>query len=145
MLSNNVNDFYTIQDLIELGKENSLNLENTNILAKNNHCDITYPIHNILRDSYRPIILRYCKEITLDDEALEFYKYNPKKMSFNLYGGVELWHLLLWINNMTSITQFNRKKLLIFHPQQIPLLSTILDLEEVNLYDNRKSPYENME
>jgi len=145
MVSNNVNDIYKIKDLITLGKENSLNLELTNIFAKNTNCEIIYPIHNILRDSYRQIILRYCSKLELDDEDMIRYKYNPKKLSYDIYGGVELWHLLLWINNMTSVSQFNRKNILVFNPAYIHILSRIIDLEEENLYKNKHNPIENLQ
>ena len=142
MTSNNVDTIYTIDELIEMGKENSLTLQNTNIFAHDKASDITYPIQNVFRDAYRPLLLRYCRRIELDDASLNHYKYNPKLMSFDLYGGVELWYLILWMNNMTSVTQFNRKYLILFNPNYLSVLANILNNEDENLYNNHKQPIE---
>ena len=51
----------------------------------------------------------YTKEYT--EEGFKPYLYNPKKLSFDLYGSIEYAPLLMRINNIVSITEFNKTTL----------------------------------
>jgi hypothetical protein len=132
-----------IRDFVELGMENSLTLSNTNIYCEKD--DVVIPFQNIFRESYRPIILRYCKKVKLSDDAFDYYKYKPKTFSYNLYGTVDLWHLILWLNDMTSILQFTKQELIALDPSALDILATILKQQENYLIDNKENPIEPLE
>ena len=66
--------------------------------------------YNILND--------YCKEIfgfiipiTLTDEEFQKYQYQPKKLAYDLYGSTEYYYMILFINSMTNIKEFNRRRI----------------------------------
>ena len=144
MVNNDVTNEPNINDLIEKGTENTLTLSNTNINSKNEDCEIIYPIQNILRQHYRPLLLRYCKKITLSDVAFIKYKYKPKSLSYDLYGGTELWHLILWLNDMITVTEFTKKELVLLEPSAISVINNILEKEENNINLNREDPIKKM-
>ena len=145
MSNNDVDSLYSISDLIEIGKNNSLSLDNTNIYAYDHNSKIAYPVQNIFRGEYRQIIYQNCKKIKLNDKALEHYKYNPKKLSKDLYGIVDLWHLVLWLNNMVSVSEFNKAELILLDPSRLSVLSDILTRESDYLYDNTINPIQTLD
>lgn len=139
MISYNTTNESMVTKEIKYGKLNSLNLDNLNYRV-NYLNEIIIPINDILRQKYRGIILQNCVRVELTDELLEAYKYQPKKMSLDLYGNIDLWHLILWVNNMTSVTQFNRKNLILFRRDRISLINKIIEREKVSLENNHKDP-----
>ena len=56
--------------------------------------------------------------------------YNPKRLSFDLYGTTELWALLLDINELVSVAQFNLQTLKVFSGSILDKLQRILNLEQ---------------
>jgi len=138
MINNKAHREYLIKSFISKGIENSLTLDNTNL--KTNVNGIIIPVQNILRQKYRGIILQNCIEIELDGATFEIYKYKPKMLSLKLYGTTDLWHMILWLNNMTSVTEFKTKKLLLLDPDAMSTINKIIDREKDNLNANHENP-----
>lgn len=134
----NVTKVKNILEEIEIGKENTLTLENTNLwLIKEG---ITIPYQNILREHYRAVLINNSSLVKLTDKAMKLYKYRPKLFSLNLYGTTELWHLILWLNNMTSILEFNKNEIVVIDPANIDILQKILNQENNRLTNNQNNP-----
>jgi hypothetical protein len=138
MINNKTDQEYRIKQFIELGSENSLTLDNTSLLTETQ--GVTFPTYNILRQKYRGIILENSLQIELDDNLLNYYKYKPKLLSLKLYNTTELWHLLLWLNNMTSIMQFSQKKMVVFNPDAMDVLNKIIQRESDLILLNHDNP-----
>lgn len=71
------------------------------------------------------------------DEELYLYKFQPKRFCLDIYDTMELWSSILYINNMVSITEFNRKKIKVFTPQIIEIFQDLLSLVETDIQENR--------
>lgn len=127
-----------MRSFISKGIENSYTLQNTSFLIDDG--ERTFNLRNILREKYRGIILGNSFELDLDDTLLDRFRFKPKLLSMKLYGTTDLWHLLLWLNNMHSVTQFNRKNIIIFDPDGLHLLNKIVELEKNRLLENRRNP-----
>ena len=84
---------------------------------------------NSLVTKYMPELKKIILKVTLSGEDYAKYKYNPKLMSFDLYGTTELWFLLLDINELHSTSEFNLRTLYVFQSNIVDVLSRILDLE----------------
>lgn len=67
------------------------------------------------------------------DEDYQKYIYQPKKMSNFLYGTVELWPVLMSINQIYSITDFNKQTVNILSEEGLELIQEILIKESDNL------------
>lgn len=87
----------------------------------------------------RGLMLRYTAEFlstkrkyTFTDLEYRRYRYNPKLLSFDLYGTTELWSLLLNLNELTSTTQFDLKTLYIFPPYIVDRIQRMMNLEAEN-------------
>jgi hypothetical protein len=134
-------DIMDISSFIDTGKYNSLTLDNTTLMSQKE--DIIFPASNILRDKYRGVILQNCMEVTVtSDELYRKFAYKPKALSYTLYGTTELWHLLLWINNMSSTSQFNKRRFLIFLPTSSYILQKIINREQAKIDANKLTPDE---
>ena len=128
---------YNIEDFINTGKDNSYNLENTNFY---NEIDgIQIPVKSIFFETYRGLILNNCIKVKMSDKKLNRYRYRPKLLSYDLYGTTDLWHLILWINNMYSVTQFNESSIYIFNPDKLNLLVRIINNETEDIIDNKNN------
>lgn len=141
MINNKTASEYLITTFISRGIQNSLTFENTNMKATVS--GRTFPLNNILSRKYRGIILENSFELNLDsDELFETYKFKPKLLSLKLYGTTDLWHLILWLNDMNSATQFTRRRVVIFDPEAMDVLNRIIEKEKLNLLQNNSSPEE---
>lgn len=96
---------------------------------------------NCILDEYWDEILKISKVVTLSDSEYEDYRYKPKKFCFDFYGCTDLWFILLRLNNMVSVIDFDKKKIRIFTDEIFSTLNLILTLEEEkyqrNLHENK--------
>ena len=91
-----------------------------------------------LPNKYYDFILSATRTTVLTDEEMRRYKFNPKLLCFDLYGTVELWGLLLKVNNMTSVTEFTKPKIKTFTSQIFSILNEIFVLEDHNIVENKE-------
>lgn len=68
--------------------------------------------------------------ITFSEKEFTKYKYNPKKLSYDVYGTTELWFLILRLNEMYSVTEFNINPIKLFNINVLDKISEILNKEE---------------
>ena len=73
---------------------------------------IHYSTYNILSD-YLDEIREECVTVELSDEELNDYIYRPKLLAYKVYNNAELGFIILIINDMYSVKQFTRAKLLL--------------------------------
>ena len=90
-----------------------------------------------LMDKYREEIMSKKKLVSLTDQEKHLYYYNPKLLCHRLYGHTELWHMLLEINEMLSVTQFCQEYIYVMTPGTIDkIFLEIINLEENNINQN---------
>ena len=106
--------------------------------VKINDTIIIINIQSILTP-YKIKMKEYIHTYILNDKDIVEYEYRPEKLSFDVYGTIELAPLILEINNMESATQFcdleNGIKL--FDGNIIDFLNEILIIEKKNINANR--------
>lgn len=129
MLIRDTSKIKKIEDFIIQGKQSSLTTENFN--QKFLVGELTIPIIDVIRDKYYDIIKQNSHLVEFTDERVfNSIIYSPRRLSLVLYGTTDLWHLLLWINNMKSNTEFTKKKIYIFDPEKLDLINDILNREQ---------------
>lgn len=82
-------------------------------------------------------INKYCEEYTLTYEEFSHFKYNPKLMSSNYYGTPEFWSIILRVNGMTSILDFNKRTILILKRSFKKSIEELLNLEKTTIGRNK--------
>ena len=60
-----------------------------------------------IMDRYVQYIRDYITEIELSQEEMRKYRYNPKRLSFNLYGTTSYWWSIIFANQIHSLTEFD--------------------------------------
>ena len=69
---------------------------------------------------------------TVEFTTKEYYKYrfNPKVLSYDLYGTTELWFFILMANELYSITEFDLRKLVLYDASVITKFNKMLELDQ---------------
>jgi hypothetical protein len=84
---------------------------------------------NNLVIKYMPELKEIKIKVKLSNEEYSKYKYNPKVLSYDIYGTTELWFLILEANELHSINQFNTRTIYLFRPDIVEKVSRIINLE----------------
>jgi hypothetical protein len=75
--------------------------------------NIKYNIYNVASDYIDEIISNYCVNVELSDDQLAKYMYRPKLLCFDVYDSQELYYLILIINDICSVKDFTKKKIIL--------------------------------
>jgi len=75
----------------------------------------TYLItHNVLCD-YKKEIFSLSKMVILDEEQYIKYEQSPAILAHDIYGSTELDYIILFLNNICDMKDFNKKKIRMMH------------------------------
>ena len=99
---------YTLSSFIELGRATDI-ISYTKLCYRERHGDISYVVKNVL-DDYIYEMKTLAVKVQLDSKELMKYKYNPKVLSYDLYGTTEFYPFILILNDMCNIHQFDLSK-----------------------------------
>lgn len=128
----------TIPLFIQEGKNLIISEDTMAFKEKIDH-DIIIPCHNIITKHYNAI-KNYIDEFTFTDDEFVTYKFQPQKYCYATYGTPELASSLLYINNMISRLEFNKKNIKIFRPSSImDIIKELMSLSEYDLKKNKLS------
>ena len=131
----------TVEDFIEAGQADDITYYNFSILEKYKDGDITieYVMSNILYD-YMDEIMEKAIELELTDDDYVKYRYKPKLLAYDVYKTTEVYFVIMAINGICSIKDFNKKKLkMLYTGDLINLLNQIYNAEQSRLKHNRKN------
>lgn len=132
-MSSLIEQAHTLDELIDAGRDNTYNIKDCSYLVTIG--DSVLAIDSIF-NKYIDFIKDASVKLTLTDDELFKYKYNPKRLSLDLYKTPELWYLLLKLNNISHEMDFTKKNINIIHPNNISLLNKIFILTEDDANDN---------
>ena len=107
----------TINELISLGKQLKISSETMSIkeIVTNTHNERFIVNFTSVIDRYYDILLDHTSIVKLTDDEYLRYRYKPKLLSEELYGTQELHSLLLRLNHITSVIQFDFTELRVFN------------------------------
>lgn len=135
----------TISDYVDNYRDLELSYETIHFKEKDS-VDATGKSDNkmiLLGDSLLDKYRKDLEEITISKRLTSKerirYHCNPWVLSFDLYGTVEYWGLLVDINNMSSVTEFTRSNIKVFDSTLPDLIESILALEEDSIDLNTES------
>lgn len=93
-----------------------------------------------IMDRYVQYIRDYITEIELSQEEMRKYRYNPKRLSFNLYGTTSYWWSIIFANQIHSLTEFNFSRdnvIKVFTREGISAFSTVLSVDKTFISENQ--------
>ena len=137
-----MNDVYIINpavssnlsQLITAGSGITLKYSNFCFLQKDDNGN-TIPIYNVL-DDYMDELDQYILDVPLTEMEAMKYRFNPKKLAYDLYGSTELFAFILYINRIGSIKDFSlakRKVKLINKQYFTTIFGEILSAEKADI------------
>lgn len=80
--------------------------------------NISYVVKNIL-DDYKEDLKDIALKVVLTNDEHLMYQYNPKKLAYDVYGATEYYHVILMLNDIGSVIDFNTKNLLMLRRQDL--------------------------
>lgn len=98
---------WTIDQFIACQNNTTMSYHNLSFVDE--HDGIAYDTYNVLGDYIDEIREEYCIRIKLSDLEFDKYKYRPKLLCYDIYGNTELYFILLAINDMCSVKEFNKQ------------------------------------
>lgn len=99
-----------------------------------NNTDIKVPYSSIT-NKYRIYLLECLVKIQLTDEEKEMYRFQPKRLSMDLYGTTELWADLMKLNGAVSVVDFKPSFVTIYDPHTFKkFLNEIMIMDEDCIY-----------
>lgn len=140
MSYDNIKRVSTIKDLIRVGKQIKYTSDKLHFKAicENSSEKFIFNIYSIL-DRYMDDLESLIEEIELNDKEYIRYKYQPKRLCVDLYDCADLAPLILKINNMTSILEFNKQTVRLFRTSIIDYLNEIIILENRRMNLNERN------
>lgn len=130
-----VSKTHTINEFISLGKTSTDSTSYRDISYFETRDNIEFVVKNLL-DDYLYELKQLAIQIQLTDKEIETYRFNPKLLSYKLYGSTKIYYVLLKINDMCNIHEFSlsNKKLLLLTPKDMSSsLSSIYNSEKFSL------------
>lgn len=130
----------SVEDFIEMGACDQITYKNFSILVNfvGESSIVQYAQDNVIYD-YMDEIMEKAVDFEFTDMDYIKYKYKPKLLSYDIYGTTELFFVILAMNGMCSIKDFNKRKLkLLFRSDMYNILNEIYSAEKDYITYNRK-------
>lgn len=105
-MSSRVNVSFTLDQFADSKLSNDISYYSMSLLEKDPSTNIEYDVFNVVSD-YMNELKAMSHTVTLSDTEYYTYRFKPKLLSKYLYGNTELYFIILWLNDMWSVKDFN--------------------------------------
>ena len=106
---NNPAESYTIEQFIDLQVKDDITYQNFSILQSSiDEPNTFYAIDNVIH-RYIEDIKDQIKTVTVDDNYKLKYMYKPKVLSYDIYGATEMYFILMALNGIYNVKDFDLK------------------------------------
>ena len=86
-------------------------------------------MENSIADKYANELEENKHIVELTTKEYYKYRYNPKLLSYDIYGTTELWFFILMANELYSISEFDLRKVVLFDTAIITKLNRMLEMD----------------
>lgn len=138
MISTSPETTSTIESFISFkNSDKNIYYSNLSIFEKSIDGEQLLLSYNVLNDYYDEL-MDSAVTVELTDAEFNIYQYNPKRLSLYLYDSTEYYYIILFINQMASVKEFNKKKIKLIRPKALSnILSAIYSSEQSFLISNQ--------
>ena len=128
----------TIQSIIEDGKELKMTIKDLSLkeVITNSSGEMFVVNMYNLYEKYYELLLEHTVIVTLSDLDYKKYRFKPKLLSKDLYGTTELHYMLLRLNYVYSVINFDFTEIRVFTADIKQLLNEIMVMESEDYIDN---------
>lgn len=99
---------YTVEQFITFKDDDTASYNNLSFRDK--YDNIIYPIKNII-DDYTDELNELLVDVVMSESEFLKYRYRPKLLAFDIYGNAELDFLILAMNGMCNMKEFDSKNI----------------------------------
>ena len=99
---------YTVEQFITFKDDDTASYNNLSFRDK--YDNIIYPIKNII-DDYIDELNELLVDVVMSESEFLKYRYRPKLLAFDIYGNAELDFLILAMNGMCNMKEFDSKNI----------------------------------
>lgn len=124
-MSTSTNVTFTLDQFADSKSSNDISYYSMSLLEKDPVNNIEYDVFNVVSD-YMNELKAMSKPVTLSEQEYYTYRFKPKLLANYLYGNGELYFIILWLNDMWSVKDFNLRTIkLIKNSELAEALSSI--------------------
>lgn len=125
----------TIQEFINSAPSNSITYESTSFLEK--FSSLTLVSYNIFND-YLDEMIDLSVSVSLSDVEYNRYLFRPKLLAYDVYGSTEIYFIIMMLNNICNVKEFNFKKVRMLRVEDLEkVISAVYNSERYRLDINR--------
>jgi hypothetical protein len=117
-MSVKVNKSFTLDQFANSKSSNDISYYSMSLLEKDPENNIEYDVFNVVSD-YMNELKAKAQEVTLSESEYYTYRFRPKLLANYLYGNGELYFIILWLNDMWSVKDFNLKTIKVLRSQDL--------------------------
>lgn len=99
---------YTVEQFITFKDDDTASYNNLSFRDK--YDNIIYPIKNII-DDYTDELNELLVDVVMSESEFLKYRYRPKLLAFDIYGNAELDFLILAMNGICNMKEFDSKNI----------------------------------
>lgn len=126
---------YTIEDFINCYNTKNISYESMSLFQNFEYG--TMISYNIFND-YIEELNDLCVTVTLSEEEYNRYVYRPKLLAYDIYGSTELFFIVLLMNNICNVKEFDFKKVKLLRVSDLEsFISSVYNAEKQILEVNR--------
>lgn len=104
-----VSDTHTLQEFMSFSNSTPDKFDYKSFCMIERRDGVEYPIHNVI-DDYLDELKAAALSITLTSKEKDTYMYNPKLLSYKIYGTTLWYYVILRLNNICNVHDFNISK-----------------------------------
>lgn len=105
-MSTKTNTSFTLDQFADSKSSNDISYYSMSLLEKDPNTNIEYDVFNVVSD-YMNELKKMSHSVTLSETEYYTYRFKPKLLAKYLYGNTELYFIILWLNDMWSVKDFN--------------------------------------
>lgn len=114
----------TIEEFINSGKNISLDYEVFSFLETMSN-NTTVSVFNVVND-YIGELRRASVLVHLQDDEYRKYAYKPKLLCHDIYGNPELYFIILLMNDMADVKEFNKRNIYMLSKEYMSTLTSYI-------------------
>lgn len=128
-------DTYTVEQFIKANSNIVINYEKLSLIEKMNNIEtVTYNLLNDYIDELDSLTVN----VVLTDLDYLKYAFKPKLLAYDVYGSVELYFIILFLNNICDVKDFRNRKIKMLKKDDLnAVLSAIYNAETATIRKNR--------
>ena len=120
---------YTLTQFANSKSQMSISYYTMSLLEKDPQNNIEYDVFNITSD-YINELKDAAVEVEFTEQEYYTYRFRPKLLANYLYGNGELYFIILWLNDMWSVKDFNLHKVKLLKNSDMSRIMTSINMSE---------------